>query len=430
MTEVNSAKKAQGLAGLCSADRNHPASTAAPFSLQRPTSERTPRALQATMTANTTQDAFGRLPTELRINIMKLSPDPYSLRSLAHASPAMSRVLDTYPLEIVEVVFEATVPLQTRRLMGAILRGRFSCFPISLSEAQAVAKTDSNMVTDEMHLYGLNQAAAAVRSLLTSAANVHAWSHTCLRHLIGITMELRPSTLVKMGLGRTRREEFENAESSKDFLPQETGPPSWVEEQRMIRSFWQLQFFRELQGAGHNGHLSNSWSTQELDVLFQSSADSFYDTFRFEREQILTACDFLGAVTSGTIASVEPVHNSIYDLPEIQCIEGSVPRCFCAEPVSFERNKDTFSQGSEHLNITPWAYRFYCAMSSVDGWLDGAPLTLVYSFQSWRKYGFAIWDEKRMVDLGMRHPSRASLGRNIFPYSFRWWSILTEEDLR
>lgn len=49
----------------------------APSSLHTPTLKSTPRALQATMTANTKQDAFDRLPEELRIEIMKLSPDPF-----------------------------------------------------------------------------------------------------------------------------------------------------------------------------------------------------------------------------------------------------------------------------------------------------------------------------------------------------------------
>ncbi|KAF2133907.1 hypothetical protein P153DRAFT_306555, partial [Dothidotthia symphoricarpi CBS 119687] len=382
------------------------------------------------MTANTEQDAFSQLPEELRIKIIKLSPDPFSLRSLAHASPAMGRLLNRYSLEIAEVVLEVTVPLQTRRLMGAVLKARFSSFPVSLSEAQTVAKTDSTMATDEMRSSGLDRAAAAVRSLLTTAANVHAWSHTCLEHLIRKSMELRPSTLVKNGDGRTRREEFENAESRKDYLPQDTGPPSWVEEQRMIKSFWQLQFFLELQGAGHKGRLGTNWPRQEVDVLTQSSADGFYDVFGCEREQILTACDFLGAVTSGTITSVEAVHdNNAYGLPTICWVEGAVQRCSCAEPLSFERNKDTFSQGPKNLDQTPWSYRFHHAMSTTDGWHDGYMLTLVYPFQAWRKYGFAIWDDKRMVDLGMRHPRKASVISNSIPYSFRWWSILTEEDM-
>jgi hypothetical protein len=388
--------------------------------------------LQATMTADTEQDAFGRLPEELRVKIIKLSPDPLSLRCLAHASPAMSRVLDRYLLESVEVILENTVPVEIRHLMHAVLKLRFLRFPVSLSEAQSVAETNATLATSEMRSCRMDHAASAVRSLLTTAANVHNWSHACLEHLIRITLQLRPSTLIDLGTGyhHSRREQFENAESRKDYIPQNTGPPSWVEEQRMIRSFWQLQFFLELQGAGHKGRLGTNWPRQDIEVLLQSSADDFYDVAKPRREQILTACDFLEAVNPGTIDSVEANHDNADGLPTIRWVEGAISRYSCAEPLFFERNKDTFSQGTENLIQTPWAYRFHAAMSTPN-WLDGAPLTFVdYPFQAWRKFGFAIWDEKRMVDLGMRHPRKSSVAANSISYSFRWWSIITDKDTR
>jgi hypothetical protein len=240
------------------------------------------------MTANPERDAFGRPPEELRIKIIKLSPDPFSLRNLAHASPAMGRVLKRYPLEILEFVLDVTVPAETRRLMSAVLKGRFSRFPASLSEAQKVAKIDSTTAI-EMRSSRLNQTAAAVRSLLATAENVHAWSHACLEHLIRKSMELRPSTLIKLGTGRKFWEEFEMAESRDDYLLQYTGLPSWVEEQRMIKAFWRIQFFLELQDAGDKGRLGTHWRGQEVDVLSKSSLDDFYDVFDCEREQILTA---------------------------------------------------------------------------------------------------------------------------------------------
>jgi len=166
----------------------------------------------------------------------------------------MGKLLERYPLEIVEVVLNVTIPEQSRRPMCAVLKARFSHFPASLSEAQKVVRTDSTMVNEEMRSSGLGRAAAIVRSLLATAENVHVWSHACLQHMIRKSMELRPSTLVKNGtastatinsrigsmearIGRINREEFENAESSKDYLPLNTGPTSWVEEQRMIKAF-------------------------------------------------------------------------------------------------------------------------------------------------------------------------------------------------
>jgi hypothetical protein len=391
------------------------------------------------MTANTERDAFGQLPEELRIKIIKLSPDPLSLRNLAHASPAMGRVLDRYALEILEVVLDVTVPVQTRRLMGAVLKARFSCFPASLSEAQKVAKTDSTVATDEMRSSGMDRAAAAVRSLLATAENVHAWSYACLEHLIRISMQLRPSTLIETGRGRTTREQFENAESAKDYMPQYTGPPSWVEEQRMIKSFWRLQFFLELQSAGNEGRLGTHWLGQEIEALSKSSPDgfydacdedAFYDAFDHGREQILTACDFLSAVTSGAITSVAAITNNANRLPTIRWTTGTVPRCCCAEPPSFECNKDFFFQGPKNLDTTPMSYKFQCFMSICDQFEDSGPVLLAFPFQPWRKYGFAIWDCKRMADLGMRDPKGKSFLRNRVKYSFRWFSILTKEELR
>ncbi|USP82102.1 hypothetical protein yc1106_09376 [Curvularia clavata] len=380
------------------------------------------------MTSNTEGDAFGRLPEEIRIEIIKLSLDPLSIRSLVHASPVMGRVLDRYPLEIVEVALNATVPVETRRLMVAVLRARFSRFPTSLSEAQKIATIDLPSAFNEMLSSRLDRAAAAVRSLLATAENAHAWSHACLEHLIQKSMELRPSTLIKRGAGGTDQEKFEKAESHKDYLPQYTGPPSWVEEQRMIKAFWRLQFFLELQGAGNKGLLGMYWSRQEVEMLSNGSMESFYDVFDFEREQILTACDFFRAVTSGTIALVKAIDKDAYRLSTIHWIEGTVPRHSCAEPLSFGFNKDRFGQGPDYLDSSPLGYKFYHVMSSIQ-WLDGSPPLVGFPFQPWRKYGFAIWDDKRMADLGMRPPEGRRISKNYISYCFRWFSILNEEDL-
>lgn len=387
-----------------------------------------PGAAQATMTASTERDAFGRLPEELRLEIIKLSPDPWSLQSLAHASPAMGKVLDRYPLEIVEVVLNVAVPEQSRRLICAVLKARFLHFPASLSEAQKVVRTDSTMVNEGMRSSGLGRAAAIVRSLLDTAENVHVWSHACLQHMIRKSMELRPFTLIRNGtastattnsrigsvearIGRINRGEFENAESSKDYLPLDTGPPSWVEEQRMIKAFWRIQFFLELQAVGNKGRLGTHWPKHEVDILSKSSPGGFYDVpepyYNFEREQTLTVCEFLSAVISRSIISVKAGHDNAFGLPMIRWVEGAVPRCPCVEPLSI-KYQDIFCDGQDNLEGPPKSYLFQRAMATIDGWLDGCPLTLVCPFQPWRKYGFAIWDDKRMSDLGMRDPKKES----------------------
>jgi hypothetical protein len=125
---------------------------------------------------------------------------------------------------------------------------------------------------------------------------------------------------------------------------------------------------------------------------------------------------------------VEAVHEDAYGLPTIRRIEGLIPRYFCADPLSFDFGKDIFQQAPEYLGQTPMSYHFQDVMSRVHR--DGELPLIGVPFQPYRKYGFAIWEDKRMADLGMRVPNGGSVFKNYISYCFRWWSILTKEDLR
>lgn len=52
---------------------------------------------------------------------------------------------------------------------------------------------------------------------------------------------------------------------------------------------------------------------------------------------------------------------------------------------------------------------------------------LLGSFEPYRKYGFAIWDDQRLIDLGFLR--RGSIRRDYHFYCFRWRSIVTDEEL-
>ncbi|KAK8075257.1 hypothetical protein PG997_009920 [Apiospora hydei] len=271
-----------------------------------------------------------------------------------------------------------------------------------------------------------------VRSFLATVNNIHAWSHACLDHLIQRSLQLRPSTLVSLGPGGSPREQFQGAEGHEGHRPQNTGPPSWVEEQRMVKAFWRLQFFLELRGAGARGLLDEAWPRQDLDILLTSIFGSFYEVFEFERQQLLTAYDFFvlatGRATTITASEVS-LRDAADGLPIIskkEATTSSRPVLSCAEQPSFGFREDIFDQGPEHLDRTPMSYHFQDFMSSRD--LQASPL-LGVPFEPYRKFGFAIWDNRRMADLGFRAPKPGSMVKNRTFYYFRWRSILTEEEL-
>lgn len=114
--------------------------------------------------------------------------------------PSMSVVLDGHSLEIVDAVLDQTVPVQTRRLMRAVLRAKASTFPASLSEARTIATMDPAPWTE---FPSGSAQGKFVRSFLATVDNIHTWSHACLDHLIRRSLELRPLTLVALGSGWT-----------------------------------------------------------------------------------------------------------------------------------------------------------------------------------------------------------------------------------
>lgn len=211
----------------------------------------------------------------------------------------------------------------------------------------------------------------------------------------------------------------------------------------MIKAFWRLQFFLELQSAGARGCLGGQenkdedldedleregWSWQDLYIL-SSSIGEFHELFGFEQQQLLTAYNFFLSVTSqistATSTSFEITRREdSYGLPIItKTVTESSPAVSCAEQPSFGSREDTFHQGPEYLDREPASYEFYDFMSNRD--LRGSPL-LGIPFEPYRKFGFAIWDDQRMTDLGFRASGPSSVFKNRRFYYFRWHSILPE----
>ncbi|KAK7999502.1 hypothetical protein PG990_012102 [Apiospora arundinis] len=362
---------------------------------------------------------FGHLPRELQLQILKLCPSLESLWSLVQASPSMRVVLDGYSLEIVDMVLDQTVPVQTRRLMRAVLRAKASTFPASLRQGRALLPFYSRQ-----HPYLVPRLSRPSDPEIPGIAAVdacRAW--------------LRLDPL----------EQFQAAERhDEQYQPPSTGPPSWVEEQRMIKAFWRLQFFLELQSAGARGRLGEKenkdedldedlerggWSWQDLYIL-SSSIGEFHELFGFEQQQLLTAYDFFLSVTSqistATSTSFEITRREdSYGLPIItKTVTESSPAVSCAEQPSFGSREDTFHQGSEYLDREPTSYEFYDFMSNRD--FRGSPL-LGFPSSPTASLGSPSGTTNAWPTLAFRAPKPSSIFKNRRFYYFRWHSILPLE---
>ena len=90
---------------------------------------------------------------------------------------------------------------------------------------------------------------------------------------------MTPSSLVKLGpyvggfAGCNIILAFDGAES-RPYQPHNTGPLSWVEEQRVVRALWRIQFLSELKLARNEGRLN--WTGDDLKALESTSVINFY----------------------------------------------------------------------------------------------------------------------------------------------------------
>jgi hypothetical protein len=365
------------------------------------------------------QDVFHRLPNELRLKIIKASPDLSSLASFIDASPTMSALFDTYSLEVFEAVMAATVPACIQSLMRAVLRvqvsSAWSCYYHGVEEMRNLSlKSSPPLEVADTYPPEL------LRCFLVLAHRIHMLAHSCIDHYIQRSMAMTPSSLIKLGpyggafgppiihFGYKRAE-------SRPYQLQTTGPPSWVEEQRVVKSFWRIQLFLELKLARKEDRLG--WTDKDLEMLDSTTLTSFYNIISWELDQILTVWEFIQE-----LGSREDIYsNSISRLPTP--ILGKPFNPDCALQPSLDLKEDYFQQGERYLDQASGSCRFqrFMARDPKHSPLPGLP------FEPYRKFGFAIWDDKRMTDLGFAAPQRKALLRTI-EYYYVWYSVLTEEE--
>jgi hypothetical protein len=353
------------------------------------------------------------------LKIIKAAPDLSSLWNFIDASPIMAVVFNTYAVEIVDAVITTTVPIQIQCLMRAVLRVQassvVSCYYHSLSETRNLSLKSSNPLeraeieTPELlHRFG------------SLAHKIHMLAHSCINHYIQRSMVMTPSSLIKLGpydggfVGSDMLA-FDGAES-QPYQPHNTGPPSWVEEQRVVKALWRIQFLSELKLARSEGRLN--WTGDDLKALESTSLINFYSIKPWDLEQILTAWEFLQELRAREGVNVD----SISQLPTASLGESFNHNC--APQPCLDSKDDHFQQREEYLDLALMSYIFHISFIARDpkfSPLRGMP------FKPYRKFGFAIWDDKRMTDLGFAEPRKRVILHTL-KYYYVWYSVLTDEE--
>jgi hypothetical protein len=197
-------------------------------------------------------------------------------------------------------------------------------------------------------------------------------------------------------------------------------PPSWIEEQRVLRDMWLAQVFYETQLARLQGRLR--WTEGEVAVLEGLSVVDFCDLSGYRREQMLTVVEFLDrrSCCCERRARSPPA----FRMPRPPAAEGNYHVVCSPEPIFASSKEDKWGQGRAHLERPPMAWLFHRQLAA-----DWKSPVRCITFEPYRGYGFAIWDHKRLVHLGFFRENKARALMEPSGLYFTWRSILTDEEI-
>jgi hypothetical protein len=401
---------------------------------------------------------WDKLPNELLLTILKQSPDISTLWSLSNTSVRVAALFRKYALETLEAVLEATVPLQARILMRAVLalRAGTPCRSYLGAMDYLVEKWEPWPV--------VVASADVVRDFVRFAHQVPRLAHACLESCLQRCLS-RPLLARRQYSAAFRQ-------------------PTWTEEQRTVLALWRHLWLQLLKQAGRQGQLPE-WPAEDLRRL--DAVGPFEQPLNVSAiYQLRTVIDFLtahAAAASGPATSPDSLLQQVvipaslrwnglcapapYPAALSQATTGLDPTCLPdatalalhGEPA--DQDRDAAALVAELATATatsapppedacrPWppGYKFrpvrdYGRRAPGREWcdLDAEPLgwqfwsSMIHNPRAGRgkylapkaycPYGLVLWEEQRMTAMGLWAPQGEP--EEYYP---RWYALLSDEEV-
>ncbi|KAK9774101.1 putative F-box domain-containing protein [Seiridium cardinale] len=394
---------------------------------------------------------FEQLPPELLLPILTSLPTLESLDNLLRASPAAFRLFNAHGAEIFEAVLSSgAIHEHTCGLIRVAALVRSSSLPPqahNLLTFRHFVRYESTSHRYDPPAWTLpplrlssDVSPSTLRGLLATHRKVACLVISCLRFYLIRFKPLRPSHLVDEsfhfesgyhGSDGLYIAAWQQKPGEKPFPVHDIGPPTWVEEQRVLRAFWRLQLFRDLKVAGTKALLVN-WPDTDLQRLNFMTAPNFHDVptrnlIEEDREPSIR--------TRGTVLEHQLINSVIeYEDEDKQTIVSPdflQTRREWPAPVEGEKDWDAVS----YYSSTTYDFFYMVREGEHEHISDGlcSPLQHV-SFRPFRRLGFAIWCTQRMLGYGLLEGEWGPImdPSDLFPREsvyLAWRSILGEDEI-
>ncbi|KAI0506842.1 hypothetical protein F5B22DRAFT_622257 [Xylaria bambusicola] len=352
-----------------------------------------------------------QLPVELVVHIMKASPSLSALWSFINTSARLATIFDGCALEVTENVLRCTVPEQTQVLLYAVFQLRLSLHPPSLHAARELREVNLSSLQDRLLATPITTSEIP-RSFVFLAHKIHVLAHECIEHYIRVCMTMNPSCLddpTFKGYWYLKLRQ----PKGRLYQPKDSGPPSWAEEQLVLLNMWRLQYYFDMKAACDVGQLG--WSTADQEELKSLDLPEFYHmspagSGHYITEQLMTVYAYVHGVRTPEQDATLPLR-----LPSPNTRSRFDLGCF-PEP---KRNQPDGKALIIDFRPDSWIFAWMMSRN-----LKTSPLC-GFGPQHFRRFGFTLWEDSRMTDLGLLPPRSHFFS---YEYYFKWRSILSDEE--
>lgn len=212
------------------------------------------------MAADAVSAPFDRLPVEILLDIALRVPDISSLYALDKASEKFALMFNVYGSHILERMIDTAGlgahPHQVREIIRLTIYVRTTCLNSNPPKSPAILDVFMSQLFEKTSGSAAytpirpDTMPSLLREVLAIAATIDKLASLCLATLMRRCLALRPSHPINTS--RPKPGEFMGpqpeyfARPGYTYTPHSSGPPSWLERQRVLRAFWTVQLYLEL----------------------------------------------------------------------------------------------------------------------------------------------------------------------------------------
>ncbi|KAH8674194.1 hypothetical protein BX600DRAFT_536868 [Xylariales sp. PMI_506] len=373
------------------------------------------------------------LPAELLAEIMVQLPDLVSLANLIEASPSAYRLFNVRASQVFDAVLSSGL---THRFTCGLIRIatvlRSNALPAhvqNLGVFESLLRRETSLVNYEDDSDDpntgppwpypplailANTSAAILHGVLATNRKITRTATHCLAVVLEQFRSHLPRRLVDTDLKSTHEQFWRTPPVLCQLKPPEApvmvrdiGPPTWVEQQRVLRAFWRVQTFYEVQNAALKSFIS--WKMDKLDHQSLLPLIPFDEGTKPEESW-----------NNGAVFEHDLIDIALYYNSQNMVI---TPDSGVAWPTPTPTGESDY-ETLDNLSSPTYAWFRNISRRSWAYWSAPAPPIMPSTFERFMRLGFAIWSRERMVGIGLLPPADEWL--EALPSLFvTWSSVLT-----